>query len=207
MAEQSQPTETVTRRSAANALLLVAFAYLSAMVTFGVTAQFEHEWGRLGMAILAVACVPPAVLFFITQNLVRRGKASGWVKLLTVLACGPLVWFFQMELGQLRWSVSLEDIVAWKLPLTRGVVVSWITVAVLLSLQVRALILLGRWTFCRATSPPPPPAPPPDLSWIPSNQPLTDQVDSESPPNSQTGETQPLSDDQPPQIDFREPRE
>ncbi len=204
MAEKSQPTEMVTRRSAANALLLVGVAYVSAMVTYGVAAQFEHEWGKLGMAILAAACVPPTVLFFITQNLVRSGKAAGWVKLLTVLACGPLVWFFQMELRQLQWSVRLENLVAWEFSLTWGTVLCWITVAVLLSLQVRALILLGRWTACRATSPPPP-APPPDLSWMPLNQPLIDPVDSESPPNSQTGETQQLGDDHKPLFDYREP--
>lgn len=207
MAEKPQPTEAMTRRSAANALLLVGFAYLSAMVTFGVAAQFEHEWGKLGMAILAAACVPPAVLFFITQNLVRRGKAAGWVKLLTVLACGPLVWFLHMEFQQLRWRVGLENLVAWNFPWTWGTVLCLITVTVLLSLQVRALILLGRWTYCRATSPPPPPAHPPDLSWMPGNQPLRDPVDSESPPNSQTGETPPFRDDDKPLIDFSEPRE
>ncbi len=207
MAEKPQPTEAVTRRSAANALLLVGFAYVSAMVTFGVAAQFEHEWGKLGMAILAAACVPLAVLFFITQNLVRCGKAAGWVKLLTVLACGPLVWFLHMDFQQLRWSVGLENLVTWNFPWTWGTVLCWITVTVLLSLQIRALILLGRWTYCRATSPPPPPAPPPDLSWMPCNQPLIDPVDSESPPNSQTGETPPFRDDHKPLIDFSEPRE
>ncbi len=112
MAENSQPSEAVTRRSAANALLVVGFAYVSAFVTFCVAAQFEHGWGKLGMGILAYLCVPPAVLFFITQAVVRRGKAAGWAKLLTVLVSGLLVWFLNMELGQLRMRVTIEEIVA-----------------------------------------------------------------------------------------------
>ena len=115
MPNNSQPSEACTRRSAANVLTIIGFAYVSAIAIFMVAAQFEHEWGKLGMAILAVACLPPVVLFFITQNLVRRGKAEGWAKLMTVLLSLPLLWFLQMGLGQLRWTLTIEDLINGKI--------------------------------------------------------------------------------------------
>ena len=190
MAENSQPSEAVARRSAANALLVVGFAYVSAVVTFYVAAQFEDGWGQLGMGILAYLCVPPAVLFFITQVAVRGGKAVGWAMLLTALQCGLLALFLVVDLNQSQWGAG-------------GGVLVWITVAVLLSFHVRALLLVGRWSACPTTSQPAT-APPPDFSWMACNQPLTDRVDSESPPVSQPGEAQPSHDDHKPLIDFRE---
>ena len=62
MPNNSTPNEATTRKSAANSLLILGFAYVSAIAIVIIAAQFEHEWGRLGMAILAVACMPPVVL-------------------------------------------------------------------------------------------------------------------------------------------------
>lgn len=184
MAENTQPCEPIARRSATNALLVVGFAYVSAIVTFGVAAQFEHEWGELAMQILAGLCVPPAVLFFITQGAVSRGHAAGWAMLLTALSGGLLTLLVVLGmmslLSQVGRMVTTDDMDTWRFPWDWGSMLSWITVAILLSCHVRAWLFLGRWSACPMTSQPESSAPP-DLSWAAWNQQPTERSDSENP--------------------------
>lgn len=203
MPDKSLPSEASTRKSAANLLLGLGFAYVFAITTFFVAGQFEDGWGALGMGILVVCCLPPAVLFFLIQYLVRRGHAAGWAKLLTVLLSGPLAWFVIMEFNQLRWMVTLANIFTWTLS-HRSEVLSLAMAVVLLSLQIRALILLERWTFCR-TLMPQTIVTPPELPWSPFDQTPTEQLDADRSPTSKAGE--PLRDDHKPLIDFPEHRE